>query len=122
MAGVFVVRTLDDCLGLRAELDKEPSRVIVIGAGFIGAEVAATCRARGLEVTILEMAEVPLERALGRVPEHKVVSDGRLVVQSNNEGVPFVLASPTAAISQDIIRTANELLNAGRMAAFAGRS
>ena len=38
-----------------------------------------------------------LERALGRVPEHSVVSDGRLVVQSNNEGVPFVLASPEAA-------------------------
>jgi hypothetical protein len=50
------------------------------------------------------------------------VSDGRLVVQSNNEGVPFVLASPNAPISQDINRTANELLNAGRMAAFAGRS
>jgi pilus assembly protein CpaE len=63
-----------------------------------------------------------LERALGRVPEHRVISDGRLVVQSNNEGVPFVLASPTAPISQDINRTATELLNAGRMAAFAGRS
>ncbi len=62
-----------------------------------------------------------LERALGRKPEHTVVSDGRLVVQSNNEGVPFVLASPTAPISQDINRTATELLNAGRMAAFAGR-
>ena len=35
-----------------------------------------------------------LERALGRVPEHRVMSDGRLVVQSNNEGVPFVLAEP----------------------------
>jgi pilus assembly protein CpaE len=63
-----------------------------------------------------------LERALGRKPEHSVVSDGRLVVQSNNEGVPFVLASPTSAISQDINRTASELLNAGRVAAFAGRS
>ena len=41
-----------------------------------------------------------LERALGRVPEHRVVSDGRLVVQSNNEGVPFVLANPDAPISQ----------------------
>lgn len=63
-----------------------------------------------------------LERALGRVPEHRVISDGRLVVQSNNEGVPFVLASPTAPISEDINRIATELLNAGRMAAFAGRS
>jgi pilus assembly protein CpaE len=63
-----------------------------------------------------------LERVLGRVPEHHVVSDGRLVVQSNNEGVPFVLASPTAPISLDINRTATELLNAGRMTAFAGRN
>ena len=38
-----------------------------------------------------------LHRALGRVPEHRVVSDGQLVVRSNNEGVPFVLADPNAA-------------------------
>jgi pilus assembly protein CpaE len=51
-----------------------------------------------------------LERAIGRVPEHKVVSDGILVVQSNNEGVPFVLANPAAAISQDVARVAQEVL------------
>ncbi len=53
-----------------------------------------------------------LERALGRVPEHRVVSDGMLVVQSNNEGVPFVLANPAAPISQDLHRVAAELLAA----------
>ena len=63
-----------------------------------------------------------LERALGRVPEHRVVSDGRLVVQSNNEGVPFVLANPEAAISKDIARVASELLNVGRAPAAVGRS
>jgi pilus assembly protein CpaE len=63
-----------------------------------------------------------LERALGRVPEHSVVSDGLLVVQSNNEGVPFVLANPGAPISQDISRTATELLNAGRTPVLARRS
>jgi pilus assembly protein CpaE len=63
-----------------------------------------------------------LERALGRVPEHQVQSDGRLVIQSNNEGVPFVLASPEAQISKDVMRIAGELLNAGRVAAMAGRS
>jgi pilus assembly protein CpaE len=63
-----------------------------------------------------------LERALGRVPEHRVVSDGRLVVQSNNEGVPFVIANPEAAISKDIVRVASELINAGRVATAAGRS
>ncbi len=63
-----------------------------------------------------------LERALGRVPEHRVISDGRLVVKCNNDGVPFVLAEPNAPISQDIARTAVEILNAGRVAALAGRS
>jgi pilus assembly protein CpaE len=53
-----------------------------------------------------------LERAIGRVPEHKVVSDGMLVVQSNNEGVPFVLANASAPISQDVARVASELLAA----------
>jgi pilus assembly protein CpaE len=62
-----------------------------------------------------------LERALGRVPEHRVVSDGRLVIQANNEGVPFVLAEPAAAISQDMDRIARELLNRVPVAASAGR-
>ena len=64
--GIFVLRTLDDCLDLRARLERRP-RVVVIGAGFIGSEVAATCRGRGLEVTVLEMLATPLERAVGPV-------------------------------------------------------
>ncbi len=63
-----------------------------------------------------------LERALGRVPEHRVVSDGRLVVQSNNDGVPFVLANPDAPITKDLMRVATDLLNAPRLTAAAGRS
>jgi pilus assembly protein CpaE len=62
-----------------------------------------------------------LHRALGRVPEHRVVSDGHLVVRANNDGVPFVLADPTAAISVDIARVATELLGSPRVAALAGR-
>jgi NADPH-dependent 2,4-dienoyl-CoA reductase/sulfur reductase-like enzyme len=64
-AGVHVLRTLDDCLAIRAALDAGPSRIVIVGAGFIGAEVAATCRGRGIEVTVIEAADVPLERALG---------------------------------------------------------
>ncbi|HEV7809664.1 MAG TPA: AAA family ATPase, partial [Candidatus Limnocylindrales bacterium] len=67
---------------------------------------------------------IDLERALGRVPEHRVVSDGILVVQANNEGVPFVLANPAAPISVDIRRVADELLAAsanGRVPVAAGR-
>jgi len=65
VSGVHVVRTVDDSLALRADLDAGPQRVVVIGAGFIGGEVAATCRGRGLEVTLVEAMPVPLERALG---------------------------------------------------------
>ncbi len=63
-----------------------------------------------------------LQRALGRVPEHRVVSDGQLVVRSNNEGVPFVLANPSAPVSQDLARIAATILgSAGRVPAAAGR-
>jgi 3-phenylpropionate/trans-cinnamate dioxygenase ferredoxin reductase subunit len=67
LEGVHVVRSLDDCIGLREALEERPNRVVVVGAGFIGAEVAATCRGRGLAVTLLEVAATPLERALGPV-------------------------------------------------------
>jgi 3-phenylpropionate/trans-cinnamate dioxygenase ferredoxin reductase subunit len=63
-AGVHVLRSLDDCIALRADLDATPGRVVVVGAGFIGAEVAATCRGRGLDVTVVEPLPVPLARAL----------------------------------------------------------
>jgi pilus assembly protein CpaE len=51
-----------------------------------------------------------LAKALGRRPDFEVVSDGRLVVQANNEGMPFVVSSPDAAVSRDIRRTAETLL------------
>ncbi len=65
MAGVHVLRDLDDTLALRAELDAGPTRVAVVGAGFIGAEVAATCRGRGHDVTMIEPLPTPLGRVLG---------------------------------------------------------
>ncbi|MFM7069172.1 MAG: NAD(P)/FAD-dependent oxidoreductase, partial [Actinomycetes bacterium] len=62
--GVFGLRTGEDALALRAALERQPERVVVIGAGFIGAEVAATCRGRGLDVTMIEVASTPLQRVL----------------------------------------------------------
>lgn len=62
--GVHLVRTLDDGLSLRRELDANP-KVVIVGAGFIGLEVAASCRARGLDVTILEPQPAPLAHVLG---------------------------------------------------------
>ena len=65
LSGVHVLRSLDDCLALRADLEATPQRVVVVGAGFIGAEVAATARGRGLEVTVVEALPTPLSRVLG---------------------------------------------------------
>jgi pilus assembly protein CpaE len=53
-----------------------------------------------------------LAAAIGRTPENAIVSDGRLVVQANNEGVPFVIAAPDAEISRDVVRLASDLLGA----------
>lgn len=65
--GVHVLRTLDDCLSVRATLGAagDKPRLVVVGAGFIGAEVAATCRGLGAEVTVVEALPVPLGRVLG---------------------------------------------------------
>ncbi len=60
-----------------------------------------------------------LSRALGRQPEHLVSSGGALVVRANNEGIPFVLADPSAQISQDLARVAAELI--GRVPAATSR-
>ena len=65
--GVWALRTLDDCLGIRATLAStgEGARVVVIGAGFIGSEVAATCHGLGARVTMVEALATPLGRVLG---------------------------------------------------------
>jgi NADPH-dependent 2,4-dienoyl-CoA reductase/sulfur reductase-like enzyme len=61
---LHVLRTLEDCRGLRDSISRARS-LLVVGAGFIGAEVAATARTAGLEVTMLEALPVPFARVLG---------------------------------------------------------
>jgi NADPH-dependent 2,4-dienoyl-CoA reductase/sulfur reductase-like enzyme len=64
LAGVHVLRTVDDALRLRDEL-VPGSRLVVIGAGFIGGEVASTARALGSAVTVVEAMPTPLAGPLG---------------------------------------------------------
>jgi len=64
LSGIHYLRSVDDADSLRERLDQGGSAV-VIGAGWIGAEVAASARQRGLDVTVVEPASVPLERVLG---------------------------------------------------------
>jgi 3-phenylpropionate/trans-cinnamate dioxygenase ferredoxin reductase subunit len=65
LEGVEYLRTLADCDALRARF-AAGGRAVVIGGGWIGAEVAASARQKGLDVTIVEAAELPLLRVLGR--------------------------------------------------------
>jgi NADPH-dependent 2,4-dienoyl-CoA reductase/sulfur reductase-like enzyme len=64
-AGVPTLRTLDDALALRTALESVQS-LLVVGAGFIGAEVACAAARLGVSVTVLEALPVPCERGLGR--------------------------------------------------------
>ena len=64
LVGLHTLRTLDDALAIRNSLTGG-GRVAVIGAGFIGAEVAASARQMGLEVTMIEALETPLGQSLG---------------------------------------------------------
>lgn len=64
ISGVHVLRTLDQATALRDDL-REGSHLVVIGAGFIGLEAAATAAQRGVNVTVLEGLDAPLVRALG---------------------------------------------------------
>jgi len=69
--GAFVLRTVDDAAGLREVLDAGTRRVVVVGGGLIGAEVAATAVAGGHDTTLVDPSDVPTRRAVGlRVARH----------------------------------------------------
>ncbi|HET6817777.1 MAG TPA: FAD-dependent oxidoreductase [Mycobacteriales bacterium] len=63
LRGVHALRTLDDCVALRDALTPD-ARVVVVGAGFIGLEVAASARARNARVTVVDVLAAPLARVL----------------------------------------------------------
>jgi len=62
--GLHLLRTADDCRRLGADL-AGASSIVVIGGGFIGSEVAATARGRGLQVTIVDPVPLPMARIVG---------------------------------------------------------
>jgi len=64
LAGIHYLRSLSSCDAFRAALG-EASRLVVVGGGWIGSEVAASARQMGTEVALVETASVPLERVLG---------------------------------------------------------
>ncbi|TMR98919.1 NAD(P)/FAD-dependent oxidoreductase [Nonomuraea basaltis] len=104
--GAHVLRTLDDVLALRGRLGPG-RRLIVVGAGFLGAEAAAVARGLGCEVTLLEPAPVPLAHALGE-------GVGQVLSQAHLEhGVDLRTGVSVAAVSDGGVRLAGgELVEA----------
>jgi 3-phenylpropionate/trans-cinnamate dioxygenase ferredoxin reductase subunit len=102
--GVLYLRTVEDSDAVRKRLDRGGT-VVVVGAGWIGAEIAASARQRGLEVTVIAPGTVPLERVLGR-------EVGGLYRDIHTErGVRMLLGSGVVAFEGDAaverIRTSN---------------
>jgi NADPH-dependent 2,4-dienoyl-CoA reductase/sulfur reductase-like enzyme len=99
--GVFELRSLDDARRLRAGIDRlaaagqNSSRLVVCGAGFIGAEVAASARQRGIDVALIDAADTPLDRVLDR-PAGEAVAD-----LHRQHGVDVRLGAPVTALTAD---------------------
>jgi 3-phenylpropionate/trans-cinnamate dioxygenase ferredoxin reductase subunit len=110
LPGVFYLRTLDDARRLREAIGAA-RRVVVVGAGFIGSEVAASCRSRGLEVTVLEAMPAPLSRALGEEV------GGHLAALHRGHGCDLRLGTAVAAFQgagrvEEVVTAAGERVGA----------
>jgi NADPH-dependent 2,4-dienoyl-CoA reductase/sulfur reductase-like enzyme len=72
-AGVHLLRTLDDATAILDAMGREP-RVVIVGGGFIGLEVAASCRHHGLDTTVVEPLDEPVMRAVGANIGHRLAA------------------------------------------------
>ncbi|MEU2283439.1 FAD-dependent oxidoreductase [Streptomyces sp. NPDC013178] len=91
LAGRHTVRTIDDAQGLRGELTRPGARVVVVGAGFIGCEVAATAVGLGVrEVTVVDPLPLPMVGPLGEL------LGGALLKRHEERGVRFALGAGVA--------------------------
>lgn len=107
LPGVHTLRTLDDALALRTEL-LPGARMVLVGAGFVGAEIASTAQKLGLDVTLVEAAPSPLAGPLG-------VEVGAMVARLHDaHGVPLLTGSPVdSLVGRD--RVEGVLLTDGRL-------
>jgi NADPH-dependent 2,4-dienoyl-CoA reductase/sulfur reductase-like enzyme len=110
LAGVHVLRTIDDAVALRDDL-RPGARLVVIGAGFIGGEVASTAAKLGLDVTVVEAALAPLAGPLG-------VQLGAAVARLHTEhGTRLLCGAPVAGLIGNDRVTGIELADGRRLAA-----
>jgi NADPH-dependent 2,4-dienoyl-CoA reductase/sulfur reductase-like enzyme len=95
--GVYGVQTLDDGAALRDALAEDVHRVVIVGAGYIGLEVAEACRVRGLEVTVVDRSPTPVRmfdpdvgeliaKAVRDMDIRLVLSDGAAAIETGPDG------------------------------------
>jgi 3-phenylpropionate/trans-cinnamate dioxygenase ferredoxin reductase subunit len=112
LPGVFQLRTPEDADRIRARA-AEASTAVVVGAGFIGCEVAASLRAKGLQVDVIDRGDVPLQRVLGedvgRVIEHVHLDHG--VRFHHRQQVARIQGSEAAGV-QRIVTTSGDTFEA----------
>lgn len=105
---VYTLRTLDDAVALREEL-RPGAKLLVVGAGLIGAEVASTALAAGAEVTLLGGARVPLARNVG-------AQMGSVLARLHAaHGVDFIQGASVASVRSDRERVRSVELSDGRV-------
>lgn len=83
ISGIHVLRTIDDAISLRGALT-QGSKVLILGAGFIGCEVAATAIKKGCEVRVVSRHHEPIEHALGKTLSAEIKK------RHTQKGVEFV--------------------------------
>lgn len=88
LPGVQLLRTLADGMALRERLDIDRPRVVIVGSGFIGAEIASACRDRDVDVTIVEADPQPFARTFGDV------AAAQLARLHTDRGVRLVAGTP----------------------------
>jgi NADPH-dependent 2,4-dienoyl-CoA reductase/sulfur reductase-like enzyme len=93
--GVFTIRTREDAARLREGLAAGPRRVLIIGGGFIGGEVASVCRELGLAVTLAERGPAPLSGAFG------ATTGGAAARMQRNHGVDLRTGVTVLALEGD---------------------
>ncbi len=107
LSGVLLLRTLEDARRIRESL-RTAKKVVIVGAGFIGLEVAATALAAGLQVSVVEFADRPLKRALSREMA------AHLQRAHASRGVEFLMPASVAALEGSDGRVTAVTLQDGR--------
>ncbi|PSR32694.1 MAG: ferredoxin reductase [Sulfobacillus benefaciens] len=113
LPGIHYLKSLEDATNLRRSLDKA-HQVVIVGAGFIGSEVAAACYQMGKSVVMVEMARLPFQNILGDMAARficslhesrgvKIITEERVIAFSGTTRVEKVITASSGVIPSDVV-------------------